>query len=172
MPDPPQPPVPPAPLDPPPDRSAIVWPYVLGVLSIVQAGQAILGLLATMIQLGINLLTGIGALGSLLPGFGWNSVYLLHQAAQPALAALLMVGGFLLYRRSRLGPRLHLIYAIPAILVAGVFPVAYIAMAPPRYMAQIIFWPIWHATQSVIYPVFLLVWFHRAKIKRQVRGWG
>ena len=164
-----------APIRPAPEPPGTLWPRVIGVLSIVLAGQSMLRLLGLMIQVTIALLTGQGGFGSLLGGFGWSTIYALNAVGMPALGVVLMVGGFLLYRRHRVGARLHVIYAIPAILLAGAFPVAYIGMWGPRWGPQSLFaisGAVWGATTTGIYPVFLLVWFGRANIRRQVRAWG
>jgi hypothetical protein len=164
-----------APIRPAPEPPGTLWPRVIGVLSIVLAGQSMLGLVGALIQVILALVTGQGGFGALLGRFGWGAVYALNVVGMPALSVVLMVGGFLLYRRHRLGARLHVIYAIPAILLVGILPVAYIGLLVPQMGQQAavfaIVSTIWGATTRGIYPVFLLVWFSKANIRRQVRAW-
>jgi len=155
----------------PPQRQP-VWPYVIGVLSMALAAQKLLSLLGIGIQVAVQLLLAGpgGSLTSIFGGFGaWQLSLMIQRIFHPLLGTILMAAGFALYKHSRFAPVLHVIYAIPAVLLAVVFPILYVTTCPPQLMPQMAFWPIWQSTTSLIYPVFLLVWFSRAKVKQQVR---
>lgn len=160
-----------------PDRP--VWPVVVGVVSIVEAGRNVLALVGMMIQMAYLLvLRGMGGgpfgglFGGLFGGGSWEAVQVAHHVLRPLAAVLLMVGGFLLCRRSRFARTLIVVYALVAILLSVAFPILNAITSPPRFRMQLLFGPIWNGTTSLIYPVFLLIWFHRRKIRDQTRCWA
>jgi hypothetical protein len=104
------------------------------------------------------------------------------------LALLLVIAGILLLRRRRIGARLHVVYAALAVveavakvvlayLMSSAMADAMAEAAPiPRMMQRMMAAQSrWQAVvvgiTSLAYPVFLLIWFCRRTIRRQVRSW-
>jgi hypothetical protein len=87
---------------------------------------------------------------------------------------ILLPAGLLVWRQGRLGPRMHVTYAIVAILLNVITPVASflnIARQAPDCQIEYVLFPIWNATVGMIYPVFLLIWFSRPEVKAETRLW-
>ena len=153
-----------------------VWPYVMGGISMVLAGYSLLAMVSILLQLVYSALTGrLARTGSLFPFGGtastWELVRMARYGLRPMLGAILLAGGFTLYRHNRFGPLLHVIYAVPAVPLTVGLAIADTLTCPPSVMPQMAVWTIWDATTSLIYPVFVLVWFARPQIRRQVRAW-
>lgn len=171
-----------------PGQEAAVWPYVIGGASLMVAAQGLLGLLGGLLQTGVNSVffrTGSGFL-TLPPG--WSGVEIVSMIIpalfQPLMCGFLLAAAILLLRRKRLGIRLHMVYAIVTIVLAGAAPLLAIASYAAQQRQQrhqeyakyllghLIFQAIWGTTRSVIYPIFVLVWFRRVRIRRQTEEWG
>jgi len=153
-----------------------VWPYAIGAVSIAMACLGLLELVGLMLQIAMAFVLGGGGMAGLRglfgPTSGWQVVMLAHHAFRPMLSAVLLVGGLMLFKHNRSGPLLHWIYAVPSVLLAVAYPIAYILNYPPQLRPQMLFWPIWQATQSAVYPVFVMVWFRRARIREQTSTWA
>jgi hypothetical protein len=151
-----------------------VWPVILGVVSIVQAGYALVRLVTMLLNMAYSVvLQGTFSGAFPLGGMGlWNLVQAAQYLLPPLLGVLLLAAGVLLYRHYPLAPLLHVIYAVPTVLLSAGLPVAFVLTCPPQFMPHMAFPTLQNATVSLIYPVFLLVWFARAKIRRQVAMWG
>jgi hypothetical protein len=159
----------------PPRRT--VWPAVIGILSICLSGLALVGLPLGLLMEQIN--PAQRKLMESMPDW-YRTVYPLTQVLTAVLYIPLLVAGISLLRRAPLGRTLHLVCAavfivwrlasIPLVLTL----MAHIAdgMNMPAHLksmmqaAAIIGIPI-----GFIYPVFLLVWFTRRKIRDEVAGW-
>jgi len=155
-------------------RPPVVWPYAMGAVSMVIGGFDLLRLVALLLQFAVALATGqAGRVWSLLslPGLGWQGVHFASEAVRPLLGGLLLAAGYTLYKHSRFAPLLHWIYAVPAVLFGVAFPIFYILTCPPQLRQHAMFWPIWQSTTWLVYPVFVIVWFRRPKVRRQVRHW-
>jgi uncharacterized membrane protein len=86
------------------------------------------------------------------------------------LGGLLLVAGIMVMRQSRLGPILHKVYAILALIPAAIAFVAHL-VANWRSATEMVYWTLWPAATVMIYPVFLMIWFHRLDVMREVALW-
>ena len=146
-----------------------IWPHVIGALSVLHAAMAVpylVGVVFSFIRwtlpleqslsfTGVNLAGILQALPSLIP------------VLQIALAA----AGVLLWRRRPSGRRLHLACAFWLLIIAAAYPFLMIDVPCTTFSVRNALQPVYRATTWAIYPVFLLIWFTRPKVKRQVRGW-
>ncbi len=157
------------------------WATVIGVISIVWGS---LGLICTPVSLLGNMLSNkINPRTAEMQGRfpDWYATYTIAALlVQVALAVLLLIAGICLLRRSRLARRLHLGYAVPNLLLGAVGLVVAISTMSQVFqesdMPEV-------ATASgmagafigmafvMVYPIFLLVWFSRRKIREQVQQW-
>lgn len=84
-----------------------------------------------------------------------------------SLMAVLGLGGYLLLRRRRIARRLHLLYAW-TVLLAVIFQLVLLTRAPlhlpPAQIAAALF--------QAAYPLFLVYWFGRPKIRAQMAAWA
>jgi len=179
----PQQPYPPGGYYAPPPRSA--WPKVVGVISIV------LGCLCTCVSLGGMAMKGMqfASPGMAQPQVNlppWMEVWSIIQTILSLiLSALLVTGGILLLKRRPVSRPLHLIYALGDIVISvfgllvsvpvlrQVFAQTNTGAAPKGAMVAVgIISGVVGATIALAWPVFLLIWFCRRKIVREVRSWG
>ena len=136
-----------------------------------------MGLLCTPVALAINALNPAGQkvyeympewyrtweIGSGLLGVGF--------------AVLLLIAGISLLKRRPAGRSLHLVYAIAgaAIAVANalIFTMLFGEMSgmPDAMRFAMIGGGFGGACLGLAYPVFLLIWFLRGSVAREVRGW-
>ncbi len=153
------------------------WATAIGVISIVFGS---LGLICTPVSLLANKINPRTAkMQGRFPD--WYATYTIAASlVQVALAGLLLIAGICLLRRSRLARRLHLGYAVPNLLLGAVGLVVAISTISQVFqesdMPEV-------ATASgmagafigmafvMVYPIFLLVWFSRRKIREQVQQW-
>ncbi len=150
----------------------VLWPVAIGAVSATMAAYDLLRVIGHILQLGFSfILGGGGQFGGIfsgdLPAMVAGSAYMLGGV----IGALLLPAGILVWRQSRLGPGMHKAYAIIAILLNITFPLAQSFTYPASYRMQLLFWPMWSATMGMIYPVFLLIWFTRPKVKAETRLW-
>jgi len=87
------------------------------------------------------------------------------------IGCLLLPAGLLVWRQSRLGPAMLKACAVLAIIFDLAAPLVQFFAYPQSYRMQLFFYPIWSATIGMIFPVFLLTWFARAKVKAETRLW-
>jgi hypothetical protein len=163
-----------------PGRDSPAWAYAIGGASLAVAAQGLLGLLGGFAQAGVNyVLFGRGGWFFTLPrllGGPETVAQIILVLFQPLACTLLLAAAVLIFRRKRLAIQLHMAYAIVTIVLAGASPLlaiaAYTGQAQERpFLGPLLFQVIWTATRSVIYPIFLLVWFRRAKIRPQTEQW-
>ena len=93
-----------------------------------------------------------------------------------AFAALLLVCGIAALRKRAATRALHLVWAgiyIVVSVVQNVIEITYIDLssASPTMRAVLVLGIIIMIPLSLAYPVFLLIWFNRAKIKQQISTW-
>ena len=172
-------PAPTQPAGPPPPPPPQVWPYAIGGASIAMAASGLLGVLGSFIQIGTTIVTQGGRVLGRWPGASAarEASQLIPMLLLPLVCALLLPAGILLLRRSRLGVRLHMAFAISTIVVASAGPllaiVSVAAMPLERsWGVYMLIQSIWGASRSIIYPIFLLVWFRRPRIRMQIADWG
>lgn len=173
MPPPVREPAPPgAPLGPPRRPG---WATAIGVISVVLAGM---GLICTPISLAMQDL-----LPKLMPGAPiidirdyypewYGTYYTIMIFVGLALAVLHLAGGITVLRKHTLARALYLTWAGANLVLTVINIVISLAFmdlsSAPRTVriATIIGIPV-----GLAYPVFLLIWFNRAKIKQQVSAW-
>ena len=161
-------------------QESAAWAYAIGGASLAVAAQGLVGLLGNFAQAGVNYVLfgrsgGFFTLPRLLGG-PETVAQIILALFQPLACTLLLAAAVLIFRRKRLAIQLHMAYAIVTIVLAGTSPLlaiaAYTAQTQQRrFLGPLLFQVIWTATRSVIYPVFLLVWFRRARIRRQTEQW-
>lgn len=161
-----------------------VWPTVVGIISLCIAG--LFGLLT------------LGQMISNAAGFGnaqqrqmvasvpdWiKSLQLASGLLAIATYVVLAIGGVMLLKRRRLGRTLHIAYALIGIVLAiagtavGIVMMNHMTMPgnqpvklQPVIRIVAIAAVIIGLLFSLAYPVFLLIWFSRAKIKKHIQTW-
>jgi len=150
----------------------VLWPVAVGAVSIALAASKLLTVIGSILGLGFQIVLGGGSsfdwiFSSNLWGMVAGSTYFLGGI----MGCLLLPAGLLVWRQSRLGPGMHKAYAILAIILNLAAPIAQLLAYPESYRMQLFIWPIWRATIEMVYPVFLLIWFARAKVKAETRLW-
>jgi hypothetical protein len=151
----------------------VLWPVAVGAISVAYGTQSALGVIGTSSQMLVWAALNSGSLGS---SFGSGNLWPMVYASAMLLGgilgiALLLPAGLLLWRQSRAGPTMHVIYAILAILLNLLWSIGLIMSYPESFRTQGMIGPIWNATTAMIYPVFLLIWFSRPNVKAETRLW-
>jgi len=165
----------------------VLWPVAIGAASIVLAGQNLLTQLGGYVQFLVRFATSgkLRQLVSEVKGLDAMSILpLVMGAADLILPMLLLAAGILVWRQSRRAPGLHKAYAIITILqkvglsifqaillpegAAGIFGSG---RARTYLITSLITSSLWRTTTQMIYPVFLLIWFSRPKVKAETRLW-
>lgn len=173
--------VPPPILPPPPILRRPGWATAIGTLSIIFASLGFLSQIGTVVLEWLQDGRTKLVLMSILPN-SYLTYSHLAQLVGVDLSALLLVGGIQLLRRWPMARTLLLVYgwvglaiAVPntvvlaLILAALSVPDAY-RPAQASYVDVIVGGVI--GLFLIAYPLFLVIWFARAKIKNQARGWA
>jgi hypothetical protein len=160
----------------------VLWPVAIGAASIVLAGQNLLTQLGGYVQFLVRFATSgkLRQLVSEVKGLDARAIFSLGMGtADWILPMLLLAAGILVWRQSRRAPGLLKAYAIIQILlIVGVSIVQ--AIVIPTFAGisdssiartYLITTSLWRATTHMIYPVFLLIWFSRPKVKAETRLW-
>lgn len=155
------------------------WPTATGVISVVLAG---LGLVCTPIGLAMKNLTSKLAPGTptvniedYLPD--WYGTYqTVAILVGIALSVVLLIAGISALRKRAAARTLHLAWAGISIVVSVIHNVILLAFidlssAPPEMRFAMVPGIIIGIPVGLAYPVFLLIWFNRAKIKQQISAW-
>jgi hypothetical protein len=175
------PPLPDPTLYPPTQRS--VWPSVIGIISIVLAS---LGIICMPIGLAFNSYNRMNPKqAELMADFpSWYGTYQIASSIlYVMLYVLLLVAGILLVRRRLAAARsAHLIFALANLLALGV-GMAMLAVLN-QAISQSVSSDMRHGMQVGLmfggactliiagaYPVFLLVWFSRSRIRQEINAW-
>ena len=154
-----------------------IWPVALGAVSIALGIQDLAGLLIRSATTLLPIITGFlnRTVVAIPEGPPWVLVLQSLSSLTQLLGVLLLIGGIKLCHHHRSALPLHVLYAVLKILVAIVTP-ACIYGAAPEYLrsspSSFLIWQIARVPLTIAYPVFLLVWFSRAKIRQQARGWA
>lgn len=177
------------------------WPTVIGSIAIVFAAGALLQSLAAPLgplmirsQMEEFAKQGVdqGRIDEYLRQFGTFTYT--SAAVLGAVAVLLLAGGILLIKRRRVSPLLLQVWAMLKIVAGGFF--IFKQMAISRLQMEIIFdtasgvggaqgaqvfgqittYAMWFGLAFGLlwiaaFPVFLIVWFNRQRIKDQVASW-
>jgi hypothetical protein len=155
----------------------VLWPVAIGAVSVVLAIQNLLAVVGYALHACLTFLVSGGKLLGLDPISSnlWPLVIMGLQEFPAFVGGLILLpAGLLVWRQGRHGPRMHVIYAISAILLNVITPVASflnIARQAPDCQMEYVLFPIWNATVGMIYPVFLLIWFSRPNVKAETRLW-
>jgi hypothetical protein len=164
-------------LDAPPPPPETKWPLVVGIISLVFAGLALICTPAGLVSQ--QVMPQAQKMMQNLPA--WMHIY---QIAATVIGmgegVLLLIAGVMLLRRSAPTRVLHMIFAVIRIVITIVgTPIALMIMsgiqAPPQAermmyisggIGVLIGLPL-----ALAYPVFLLIWFMRRKIRDEVESW-
>jgi hypothetical protein len=168
----------PIPVPPPlPAREPPVWPVVIAVYSMVAAGYAALELVGRIV-FNFSMLYRVasqGLSGGLPAGY---NLYLLADLGRLLLAPLCLAAGRALYKRHVLGPTLHVIWGVLAALlgvaafVGGmVISTNSLRITQLRTMLGSIAPLSCGLVANAAYPAFVVVWFSRRPVRRQMAGW-
>jgi hypothetical protein len=148
-----------------PPASTRPWPAVIGAVSILFA-LARLGVVAERLYKMTFRERGVWTLGTLWP-----------QVLAVLLSALLIAAGVKLARRLRAGAVLHLVWAAPALILSvamlGIFlyNIDSYYLLPPRGRFFTIALTLLVNISTILYGLFLLVWFLRDDVWAQIRKW-
>ena len=164
----------------------VLWPVAIGAASVVVAGQNLLNQIGGFIRISVQFAIR-GEPGQLISEFkrlDARAIFSLGMgAADWILPMLLLAAGILVWRQSRRAPGLHKAYAIitillsvglsvyQAIIIPGVAGIAGVGRAGTYLTTSLITSSLWRTTTQMIYPVFLLIWFSRPKVKAETRLW-
>ncbi len=147
----------------------IAWPAVLGVLAMVGAGTHLVGWL-------FRFAGGLLFVGEWAPTGNSLAEWALFAVVLAELPVRLVeaTGGWLLVRRHRGGGACLLIYAVTWLALSLAHPAISLALYAARggYPLRSVAGAIVYALLAAAFPVFLLVWFARPKIRAQVGAWG
>jgi hypothetical protein len=148
-----------------PVYSRPIWPAVIAALSLIKAGMDALRAIGDTSRLLGWLVFPVNGLGR--PA--WATTLAVLEILGPLSALLLVPAGIALWQRRRWGATVHLVWAgaasaaLMAWLLGG-------AMVRGPWV-----WPFGQAfdvTVRMLYPVFVLIWFTRPRVRRQVAAWG
>jgi hypothetical protein len=159
------------------------WPTVVGIISLCVAGIFILSTIGTMAMsaLGFNAAQERQMFGNMPVWFNplkWG----MHLFGL-AIYALLAAAGAMLIKRRPAGRTLHLLVAFTEFIICACSLAMMIAMyqyaeqPANAVMPDATFRAMMLVSQSVglaiflAYPVFLLIWFSRAKVKQHISTW-
>jgi hypothetical protein len=146
---------------------APVWPKVLGVLSIFLAGQALFEGAQMDVPFAPLAISRLAAAGLSVENeeLALSCLVLLSGIAAHLLVIL---AGVLLLRRKRIAGALHVVAAVVIILTAPGRGCTIVALLADPVRAALA-WA--YSLKMILYSVFLLVWFSRARVRKQLRRW-
>lgn len=181
MTEPPVVPPPTPPLESPtgPGERKPAWPIVIGIISIALAGLGLVMNLSGLITGGVPSTQQ----GVQMSWPEWFTKYARVSAlAGMAIAVLLLAAGIALVRRRTAARPLHMTYAVLGIISALVGAVVGIsvskqvevsdAQAAQVMRIAMLIGGIFAAAIAMVYPIFLLIWFDREKIRQQMQSWA
>ena len=143
-----------------------VWPTVVGVLSMVLAGEGLLRMVpSALFWYGTSLRMTVSA---------WVQVGQLALSA--VLYVLLLTAGFAVMKRMRTGLVLLALYTVCRLtMVVAIIAMALVEFSPGyRGAGDLATMTLYVLVRSVIhlwFPSFLIVWFARPSVWREVRSW-
>jgi hypothetical protein len=141
-----------------------VWPTVIGVLSMVQSAQPMLFAVWAI----RDFLEGL----DISPSLGWDYPLACHLGA--LAAPLLLLGGYLLVKRRRIALVFLLGYAfVYATSLIGSWILSEMQLQEMESRGWCIYWiGVRHSGFVTFgYCLFLIVWFLRRSIRREMRAW-
>lgn len=156
----------------PPKQS--VWPKVIGIISTIWGG---LGLVCLPVNIFMALRMQVPQANNPVTFPDWYMQFqTVGYVAGALFSTLLLAAGITLLQRKAVGRTLHLVYAIVSTawlcLVTPILIVAFgQAKMDPRFQGMMTCVMILVMVLGLVYPVFLLVWFLRRKIREEVQSW-
>ena len=157
------------------NRRSFLKTASLGVVALVGAAVAVLGMVSALASLfimsaltesGPRMFWGAGPQALMWVWYVWRGV---------GVPVLMGVGGLLLLRRHRAGGVFMLVCACLAVLTTIAGPaLEWILFDAPQFLRSPVYlvMRIPSLLVALVWPVFLMVWLLREKIRRQMRGWG
>lgn len=160
------------------------WPTVVAIISLCLAGLYVLATIGGLIMQAFAKNFQTSQQPDMLANMpDWHQAY--QWIITPigiATYALLAIGGVMLLKRRRVGRALHVAYALAGIVLAitvtvvGLILIDYMQFGGPEEMQTItkvtsIGGIIIGMFISLAYPIFLLIWFGRAKVKQHIQTW-
>ncbi len=155
------------------------WATAIGLISIIVASLLLVFMLIGLAKKSIAFKLGPGTFTVSIEEYfpHWYTTYqTVTISVGIVFAVLLLVGGIGALRKRAPTRKLHLVWAgiyIGVTVIRNVIEITYIDLSSaPSWMRStmglgiIIMIPV-----SLAYPVFLLIWFNRAKIKQQISTW-
>ncbi len=146
-----------------------VWPKVLGIISVCLAGLALM-------SLPMNAATSayMGEVYKFFPPWYKNAMTWLSVIGIPFFIAEL-VGGILLLKQRPAARWLLMIYCAWGILAAIANTIILFnidtSLMPEIQAASFKMSKVFAVPLGLAYPVFLIVWFSRSRIRREVKSW-
>ncbi len=162
------------------------WPSVVGIISLCIAGLCVLAVIGgTIIQAANERFQTSQQREMMATMPDWNQTYQwVSHLLWIATSVLLAIGGIMLLKRRHLGRTLHVAYALIGIVLAvagtAVTLVMMNQMTMPANMpghmqsfmrTSMIVGAVIGLPFAMAYPVFLLIWFGRAKVKQHIQTW-
>ena len=150
-----------------------VWHKVIGIISIVLAS---LGIVCTPISMGMNAMNPAQKEAMKMFPDWWRNYQVFSSFLGVAFAILLLVAGISLCRRRPAARTLHLIYAGVALVMCIIGTLAAVSLmntdsTPMGMRAGMMIGFVFGFLFGSAYPVFLLIWFLRARIRDEVASW-
>lgn len=154
------------------DAPRPIWPTVIGILSILQGF-----FWASCIGLTVAMRAMHPVQEEPSPEGWWGAVRPALGVVVLVLPILVVVAGIQLIRHRPSGRTLHILYGIVTLLVHGVLFASGAVSMYPRYSENSMLGAYGvglavGALLSMGYPVFVLIWFLRPKIRRQMMAWS
>ncbi len=155
------------------------WPRIFGLISIIFAATAIF--LSPLVLWLSKASPQSKRFESLLPA--WYETFTNYSMVLGmAFGAMLLVAGLKLRRQQKTGRTLHRFYAVGNLLLAivgagancnafGAIDTASLAMAERAGVVGGMIGGLFGAVAGAAYPIFLLIWFNRQKIREDVEMW-
>jgi len=159
----------------PPTRSR--WPTAIGVISTILGALGVLcapvSLLMKLVKPGM--MRQDPMLGRMPEWF--RSYQICSDLVGIVMWAFLLIAGIRLLKRRSVGRSLHIAYAWigVALTIVGTAVMAYATSSvdlPPGFMTLFAVSIALGVALGLAYPIFLLVWFSRPKIRQEVEGWA
>jgi len=148
------------------------WPAALGVVALVGAAAAVL---TTVVTVGIHVaMRHVIELGGSWE-FPGPLVWLWHLWRNLGLSLLAGTGGLWLLHRRRAGGALLMVYACLAALTTAASPAVepILYEYPKLYFSwRFLLMRIPYLLIGLVWPVFLMVWLLRGRVRQQMRDWA
>ena len=162
----------------PPGTNKPNWPIVIGVISVSLGG---LGMIVNLISALLGGMRG-NTQGAGISFPDWFGTYTrVEGVAGTGIALLLLLGGIALLRRRRPARPLHMVYAV-ANIISSLIEVYIVVSAmgyfiePGGQMATVMKTSMYigafvGGAAGCAYPIFLLIWLSRGRIRAEMQQW-